>query len=224
MAASLSSEAIGRYWWRIVSLVNQVQFPHISEEDAFKDAEMGLRLALIVGVSAAVLGQLYERSNGVTKGVFCNAITGLFSPHLMIMGIFAYFGLSLVALAVASVPKLAVKAASVSRELALLEIQWCAATAGLLCGIVGFTSDQNPARGLALTIFSVVATSCLAVVTWLWAELIRDAVADSRLSQAGRLRRALLALTLLGLLWGPFADMQDWTPLGESVMDCGPQN
>jgi hypothetical protein len=42
------------------------------------------------------------------------------------------------------VSKLAAAAAKVSREFALLEIQWCSATAGLLCGIAGLTSRATP--------------------------------------------------------------------------------
>jgi len=196
-----------------------MRFPKISEQALLIDVEMALRLALLVGISAAALGLLYESATGVDRGVLCNAISGLFSPHLMILGFFAYLGLSLIALALASHPKLAI-AAKVSREFALLEIQWCAATVGLLCGISGFTSQSSPWRGLVLTAITVSAAMMLAVGTWVWAELVRDAVEDRQVSQVARIRCGVLALILLGLFWGPFVGMQDWSSLREGAMDC----
>lgn len=197
-----------------------MRFPKLSEQALLIDMEMAIRLALLVGVLAAALGFLYEKTTGVGKIVFCNAISGLTSPHLMILGLYAYFGLSLIALSVASFPKLAVAAAKVSREFALLEIQWCSATAGLLCGIAGFTSRENPWRGLTLTVIAVSAAMVLAVGTWLWAELVRDAAEDIQVSQVARIRCGVLALILLYLFWGPLVGMQDWSTLREGVMDC----
>ncbi|AWH30618.1 hypothetical protein C1931_17690 [Stenotrophomonas sp. YAU14A_MKIMI4_1] len=183
---------------------------------------MALRLALLVGVSAAALGLLYERTSGIGRSVFCNAISGLSSPHLMILGFFAYLGLSLVALVASSIPSLAAAAGKVSREFALLEIQWCSATAGLLCGIVGFTSRTVPWWGLMMTAIAVSGAMLLAAFTWYWAEIIRDAVEDFQLPRVVRIRRAVLALILLYLFWGPFVGMQDWSPLREGVPDCSP--
>lgn len=197
-----------------------MRFPKLSEQALVKDVEMALRLALLVGVLAAALGFLYEKTTGVGKIVLCNAISGLISPHLMILGLYAYFGLSLIALAIASFPKLAVAAAKVSREFAILEIQWCSATAGLLCGIAGFTSRETPGRGLALTAIGVSAAMVLAVGTWLWAELVRDAAEGGQVSQGARVRCGVLALILLYLFWGPLVGMQDWSTLREGVMDC----